>query len=86
MVLNKQIQDFANKYNLSLDIISVPSTEYPEGTILSQSRTGRIVEGASFNIKVAVLPEATTPSEDGELEEGSETQDNNSNTDTDVSE
>ena len=81
----EEIQEFANKYNLDLDIIQVPSTEYPEGTIISQSRTGRIVEGASFNIKVTVLPEVITPEEEENSSE-SDTEDNNSNSDTNVSE
>ncbi|MBO5375931.1 MAG: Stk1 family PASTA domain-containing Ser/Thr kinase [Bacilli bacterium] len=76
----EEIQEFANKYNLNLDIIKVPSTEFPEGTIISQSRTGRIVEGASFNIRVTVLPEVIQPSEDETEKE--EVEDNNSNNDT----
>ena len=47
-----EIQEFAEKYQLNLDIKYSESDEYPVGTVIKQSRTGKIVNGASLTITV----------------------------------
>jgi serine/threonine-protein kinase len=53
-----EIQDFAKKYSLTLNIKYVETDEYPAGTIIAQSRTAnsRIATGASFTISIAQEP------------------------------
>ena len=48
----QEVQKFAEKYELSLDIKYVESDEYPAGTIIYQSRSGKIVNGVYLSIKV----------------------------------
>lgn len=62
-----EIQDFAKKYNLQLNIKQLPTDEFPAGTILSQSRqsNSRIASGASFTITIA-----QEPLNEGEIPEG----------------
>ena len=52
-----EIQEFAEKYELALEIKYTTSSEYSEGTIIKQSRTGKIVNGASLIITVTKYPE-----------------------------
>ena len=65
----EMIQEFAEKYELVLDIKYTESDEYPVGTVIKQSRTGKIVNGASLTITVTkeVPPK---PVEEDEPEEG----------------
>lgn len=53
-----EIQDFAKKYSLTLNIKYVETADYPAGTIISQSRqaNSRIAAGASFTISIAQEP------------------------------
>ena len=51
------VQKFAEKYNLTLEIKYEESTG-TAGKITKQSRTGKIVEGTSFSITVTKKPEA----------------------------
>ncbi|HBA37594.1 MAG TPA: hypothetical protein DCY94_02625, partial [Firmicutes bacterium] len=62
-----EIQDFAKKYNLQLNIKQLPTDEFPAGTILGQSRqpNSRIASGASFTITIA-----QEPLNEGEIPEG----------------
>lgn len=48
-----EIGEFAQKYNLELKINYQETSEYQEGTILKQSRTGKIIKGVSLYITVA---------------------------------
>ncbi len=60
------LQDFADKYELSLYIEEVETDSVAEGTIISQNRIKGtlIVRGAELNVKIAVAPKAIeTPSE-----------------------
>ena len=60
------LQDFADKYELSLYIEEVETDSVAEGTIISQNRIKGtlIVRGAELNVKIAVAPKAVeTPSE-----------------------
>ncbi len=59
----EDIQKFAEKYNLNLDIKYVVSKE-PAGTVIKQSRTGKIVEGTTLTITVASSAEEGTPQPD----------------------
>ncbi len=52
-----EVEEFAKKYDLDFKINYLETLEYEEGTIIKQSRTGKIVNGASFNITVAKKPE-----------------------------
>ena len=47
-----EIEEFAEKYNLTLNIKYEESDEFPEGTVIKQSRTGKIVKGAYLTITV----------------------------------
>ncbi len=53
-----EIQEFAKKYSLNLNIKYVEDDEHPAGTIISQSRqaSSRIAAGASFTITIAQEP------------------------------
>ena len=68
-----EVQDFADKYELSLYVEEVETDSTSEGTIIYQSRRKDtlIVRGADLTIKIAVKPkeiespvEPTTPEED----------------------
>ena len=50
-----EIQDFAKKYNLKLEIVNVKTNEYPAGTIISQNRNAgsKIAAGATFKVTIA---------------------------------
>ena len=54
----EEIEKFAEKYNLNLIIKYVVSDE-PEGKIIKQSRTGKIVEGINLTITIASKQEST---------------------------
>jgi beta-lactam-binding protein with PASTA domain len=73
-----QIQEFADKYELVLDIKYTESNEYPAGTIIKQSRTGKIVNGASLTItvtkEVETVVDDTKPEEQEEEETTEETE------------
>lgn len=56
-----EVREFAEKYNLVLDIKYSVSTEYADGTIIKQSRTGKIVNGASLTITVTKVPDEIIP-------------------------
>ena len=62
------IEDFADTYELTLDIEYVKTNEYTPGTIYYQSRPEgqRVVAGQTFKIRVA---EALEEGETGETEE-----------------
>jgi len=70
----EEVEDFAEKYHLNLHFSPVYTLEYPDGTILKQSRTGKIVDGASLTITVSRLPqeESGVPEEEVEKEEEKE--------------
>ena len=79
-----EVQDFAEKYELSLEIREVENDEYPEGTIIKQSRTGKIVNGASLVITITKLPQAKENENSGEntgnnIEETTGESENNDN-------
>ena len=68
-----EVQEFADKYELSLYVEEVETDSTSEGTIIYQSRRKDtlIVRGADLTIKIAVKPkeiespaEPTTPEED----------------------
>ena len=67
----EEVTEFAEKYSLKLNIDTVISTEYPVGTIIKQSRTGKIVEGASLTITVTKVPDDIKP------DDGSDSKDDN---------
>lgn len=48
----EEIQEFAKKYELSLNIKYISDTNKTSGTIISQSRTGKIVKGSTLMIEV----------------------------------
>ncbi len=56
----EEVEIFAEKYDLTLEIKYVVSSELPIGTITNQSRSGRIVKGASFSITVTKEPDDIT--------------------------
>lgn len=59
------VQAFCDKYDIKLTIEYQPTTEFPEGTLISQSRSAKtpIVAGSTLKVVVAQEPVATpTPS------------------------
>ena len=78
-------QTFCDKYGLILEKTEQETTAYPEGTIISQSRTAgtTIVKGTTLRVTVAVKPKekpkptpAPTPSEDEGEDDGEENSQN----------
>ncbi len=53
----QEVEEFAEKFNLTLNKNYVESSEYPPGTITRQSRTGKIVNGVSLTIDITKEPE-----------------------------
>ncbi len=71
----EQVEEFAKKYKLNLEIKYTDNTLLPEGTITSQSREAGsvVVEGVSLEITVTKVPdiiEDIIPSEDDEDSSG----------------
>lgn len=62
-----EIEEFAKKYNLALEIKYVGSNEYPEGTIIKQSRTGKIVDGVSLIITVTKKDDIAAPANEDDI-------------------
>lgn len=54
----QEVQDFATKYELELYVDEFETTEFPEGTILSQNRKqdSLIVRGADLTVRIAKTP------------------------------
>ncbi len=67
----EDVQAFCDKYNIKLRINYEETTQYEEGTLISQSRSPKtpIVSGASFTITIAKLPEITQEPEQPENSE-----------------
>ena len=67
-----EVKAFADKYKLKLTIAYEETDKYKEGTIIKQSRTGRVVIGATLKVTVAKkipevevkTPKETTPKTD----------------------
>lgn len=66
----EEIQEFAEKYELDFTVKYEETDEFPPGTVIKQSRTGKIVNKATFFIVIA--KEVETPVEPPEGE-GSQT-------------
>ena len=65
-----EVEKFCEKYKVELNIDYVIKDEYEEGTIISQSRTGTVTEGAKLTITVTKKSEVVeTPEEGDTLEE-----------------
>ena len=67
--LVSDVEEFCEKNNIKLTIEYQETNQYAPGKIISQSRTGRIVSGATLKIVVAEeisLPEEIAPTPDDE--------------------
>lgn len=55
----EDVQAFCDKYNIKLTINYVTTSDYPEGTLIRQSRSPKtpIIEGATLKIEIAQAPE-----------------------------
>jgi len=63
----EEINEFAEKYSLKVTIKEEETASYAAGTIIRQSRTGKILKGANITITIAKKPTALEPSnEDNE--------------------
>ena len=71
----EEINNFCTEYGINVTFVPVQSEEYPENTIISQSRAPKtpIVRGATLKIEYAVKKQDITTSTDGN------TNNNNSN-------
>ena len=73
--LVSDVEEFCNKNNIKLTIEYQETNRYAQGKIISQSRTGRIVSGATLKIVVAKeisIPEEIAPSPDDDTSENTE--------------
>ncbi len=73
--LVSDVEEFCNKNNIKLTIEYQETNRYAPGKIISQSRTGRIVSGATLKIVVAKeisIPEEIAPSPDDDTSENTE--------------
>ena len=68
----EDIEDFADAYELTVDIEYVKTNEYAPGTIYYQSRPEgqRVVAGQTFRIRVAEEPDGEAEEENPECENG----------------
>ena len=57
----EDIQAFCEKNNIKLSIVQEETSQYASGKIIRQSRTGRIISGAT--LKVVVAKEVSLPAE-----------------------
>lgn len=64
-----EVEKFCEKYKVELNIDYVIKDEYEEGTIISQSRTGTVTEGAKLTITVTKKSEVVETPEEGVIEE-----------------
>lgn len=77
------VETFCNKYGLVLEKVEQETNAYPEGTVISQSRTAgtTIVKGTTLKVTVAIKPKAKpqptpTPSEDTDKDKEKEKEEN----------
>ena len=64
-----EVEKFCEKYKVELTIDYVVKDEYEEGTIISQSRTGTVTEGAKLTITVTKKSEVIETPDEGVIEE-----------------
>lgn len=64
-----EVEKFCEKYKVELNIDYVIKDEYEEETIISQSRTGTVTEGAKLTITVTKKSEVVETPEEGVIEE-----------------
>ena len=59
----QEVQEFADKYELDLEVVEVETDSLPEGTIISQSRSegALIVRGMDLTVRIAVKPKSVEP-------------------------
>ncbi len=64
----EEIQNFCDKYGVVVTFVPVKTSEYPENTIISQSRSAKdpIVKGATLKIRYAVRVDSTVETEEDE--------------------
>ena len=76
----QEVQEFADKYDLTLYVDEIETDSVEEGIIISQSRKEKtlIVRGADLTIKIAVKPKEDVPSEP-ENNTGEDNRENNTN-------
>ena len=73
--LVSDVEEFCNKNNIKLTIEYQETNRYAPGKTISQSRTGRVVSGATLKIVVAKeisIPEEIAPSPDDDTSENTE--------------
>ena len=76
----EEIQNFCDEYEVLVTFVPKQTEEFPENTIISQSRASgtTIVKGATIKIVYAVKFQEEAPNEEENLE--GETSDNGNNT------
>lgn len=64
----EEVEAFAEKYGIVLEIEEVETLQYPENTVISQSRDDKtpIRKGAKLTVEIAVLPQTTEEDATGE--------------------
>lgn len=73
-----EINAFAEKFNLKVTVKEQETSDYPAGTIIKQSRTGKIVNGATITITVAKTPTKKEEPDTGGKEDTTNTETNTS--------
>ena len=71
-----EVKAFAEKYNLKLTVLYEETNEYEEGIIIRQSRTGKVVIGATLKVTVAKKPKETTTNKQKEEKTDTTTEEN----------
>ena len=78
----EEINAFAEKFNLKVTVKEKETSEYPAGTVISQSRTGKIVNGATITITVAKEPTKKEETDTGKAENTETNTETNTEKDT----
>lgn len=68
----EDIQAFCDKYDVVLKTEYIADSNYPDGTVTYQSRTGKIVPGVTIKIKVVKNEDLENPGGNGENNNGTE--------------
>ncbi len=82
----EEINEFAEKFNLTVTVKQQETSEYPVGTVIKQSRTGKIVKGATITIYVAKEPTVVEKPNSGSNENTETNTETNTESDTNTTE
>lgn len=82
----KDVENFCEKYNITLTIVEKESTRYTPGTVMDQSRDAgdTVIEGATLKVTIARAPaNANNNNNDSDTNNTDENSDNNADSNSD---